>query len=119
MRGREHDGAMTMQESLPAAGVVRLSRGSFDPTRFAEIEQATDRTRGYLIPAIRQLPGVQAYFAGVSPSGSVINVSFWDTPERADQMSRLPEMIVRARQEYEPFTVSFIPIVNYPIMWRI
>lgn len=110
---------MTMQESLPGAGVLRLSRGSFDPSRFVEIEQATARTASYLIPAIGQLPGVRAYFAGISPSGSVINVSFWDTPENADQMSRLPEMIVRARQEYEPFGVSFIPIVNYPIAWRI
>ena len=110
---------MTMHESLPGAGVVRLSRGTFDPARFAEVEQTTRQTASYLIPAIRQLAGLQAYFAAVSPSGSVINVSLWATPEHADQMSRLPEMVVRARQDYDGLGVSFIPIVNYPITWRI
>ncbi len=105
--------------ALPAAGVVRLSRGTFDLQRFAEIEQRTLQTGEYLIPAIRQLAGLQAYFAGLSPSGSMIQVSFWESAEHADQMSRLPEMVVRARRDFEGLGVDFIPIVNYPIVWRI
>ena len=54
-----------------------------------------------------------------TPSGSMVNVSLWDSMEHADQMSRLPEMVVRARADFEPFGMSFIPIVNYPIGWRL
>ena len=79
----------------------------------------SQRTGEYLMPAIRQLAGLNAYFAGVSPSGSMINVSLWDSLEHADQMSRLPEMVVRARADFEPFGMSFLPIVNYPISWRL
>ena len=116
---RAHNRPVTIHDALPGAGVVRLSRGTFDPARFSAIERMSTHTSSYLVPAIRQLPGLHAYFAGVSPSGSMINVSFWDTLEHADQMSRLPEMVVRARNDFAVFDMSFIPIVNYPINWRI
>ncbi|MBV9174208.1 MAG: hypothetical protein JOZ81_29440, partial [Chloroflexi bacterium] len=86
---------------LRGASIVRLSRGTFDPARFSEMDEANARVGEYLVPAISALVGVQAYFAGVSPSGSMINVSLWDSNEHADQMSRLPEMVVRARQDFE------------------
>jgi hypothetical protein len=62
---------------------------------------------------------VAAFVAGVSPSGSIVNISLWDSPEHADQMNQLAEMVVRARQDFEGLGVSFIPIVNYPIAWSI
>src|SRR5579871_1674124 len=94
---------------LSGAGVVRLSRGSFDPSRFTEVDQTNTRVAEYLVPAISRLPGLHTYFAGVSPSGSIVNVSFWETAEHADQMSRLPEMVVRARADFDGLGVSFIP----------
>ena len=106
-------------EALSTATVVRISRGTFDTSQFAQIEQMSRQTSEYLMPAIRPLAGLVAYFAGVSPSGSMVNVSLWDSMEHADQMSRLPEMVVRARADFEPFGMSFIPIVNYPIGWRL
>lgn len=111
--------SMPQHEPLPGAGVVRLSRGTFDPARFAEVEQMNRHVGEYLVPAIRQLAGLTAYFTGVSPSGSMVNVSFWDTSEHADQMSHLPEMVVRARQEFDGLGMSFIPIVNHPLGWRL
>jgi hypothetical protein len=109
----------TPSSALPGAGVVRLSRGTFDPSRFADVERMNRHTGEYLMPAIRQLAGLNAYFTGVSPSGSMINVSFWDTEANADQMSRLQEMVVRARQDFEGLGMSFVPIVNHPIGWRL
>ncbi|MBV9893953.1 MAG: hypothetical protein JO020_07285 [Chloroflexi bacterium] len=109
----------TPDDPLSRTSVVRLSRGTFDPARFAEIDETSRRTGNYLVPAIRRLAGLNAYFAGVSPSGSMINVSLWNSMEDADQMSRLPEMVERARADFEPFGMSFIPIVNYPISWRL
>jgi|SRR5579859_105633 len=107
------------QFNAEADGVVRLSRGTFDPGRYAEIQQLSNEAGSYLIPAIREVAGLNAYFAGASPSGSMINVSLWDTLEHADQVSRLPEMAVRARNDLARLDMSFIPIVNYPIGWRI
>ena len=108
-----------MTESLPAAAVVRVSRGTFDPSRFAEIDAANTKESQYLIPAIKQLPGLMHWYAGVSPEGSIVNVSVWDSDAHAAQMDQLKEMVVDARGEMEALGVTFIPIVNHPISWTI
>jgi hypothetical protein len=38
--------------SIPGTAVIRVSRGNFDPARFAEVERMTAETGSYLIPAI-------------------------------------------------------------------
>ncbi len=76
-------------------------------------------TGRYLIPAIKKLPGLISYYAGASPDGSMVHVSIWESDEYAQQMGRLKEMIVDARQDAEKAGVTFIPIVNYPIDWTI
>jgi hypothetical protein len=108
-----------MTESLPAAAVVRVSRGSFDPSRFAEVDAVNGKVSEYLVPAISRLPGLIHWYAGVSPEGSIVNVSVWDSDEHAAQMDRLKEMTVDARGEMEAVGVTFIPIVNYPVAWTI
>jgi hypothetical protein len=104
---------------LPENAVVRVSRGNFDPARFAEVQAMTIATGRYLIPAIKKLPGLISYFAGASPDGSMVHVSVWQSDEHAGQMARLKEMIVDARNDAEKAGVTFIPIVNYPIDWGI
>ena len=104
---------------LPEGAVVRVSRGTFDPARFAEVQAMTIATGRYLVPAISRLPGLISYYAGASPDGSMIHVSIWDSGEHASQMGRLKEMIVDARTDAEKVGVSFIPIVNYPVDWVI
>jgi hypothetical protein len=108
-----------MTESLPGTAVVRVSRGSFDPSRFTEVDAVNQKVSEYLIPAIKQLPGLIHWYAGVSPEGSIVNVSVWDSDEHAAQMGRLKEMTVTAREEMVAVGVSFIPIVNYPVNWTI
>jgi hypothetical protein len=108
-----------MTESLPATAVVRVSRGSFDPSRFADVDTVNKKVSAYLIPAIKQLPGLIHWYAGVSPEGSIVNVSVWDSDAHAAQMNGLKEMTVDARQEMEAVGVAFIPIVNYPVNWTI
>ncbi len=76
-------------------------------------------TGAYLIPAIQELPGLLGYYAGVSPSGSMVHVSLWESDEKAQQMARLQKMVVNARQDAEKVGVQFIPIVNYPIAWNL
>jgi hypothetical protein len=108
-----------MTESLPTTSVVRLSRGSFDPSRWAEVDAVNTKVSEYLIPAITRLPGLIHFWAGVSPDGSTVNVSVWDSDEHAAQMGELKEMTVDARGEMLAVGVTFIPIVNYPIGWSI
>jgi hypothetical protein len=108
-----------MTESLPAAAVVRVSRGSFDPGRFAEVDAVNKKVSAYLVPAIGRLPGLVHYYAGVSPEGSIVNISVWDCDEHAAQMNQLTEMTVDARGEMQAAGVAFIPIVNYPVNWTI
>jgi hypothetical protein len=86
-----------MTESLPATAVVRVSRASFDPSRFAEVDAMNKKTSAYLIPAIKRLPGLIHFYSGVSPEGSIVQVSVWDSDELASQLDHLTEMIVTAR----------------------
>ncbi len=108
-----------MTAPLPPTAVVRVSRGNFDPARFAEVDRMTKDTGVYLIPAIQKLDGLIAYHAGASPDGSMVHVSVWDSDEHASQMGALREMIVTARADADAVGVEFTPIVNYPISWSI
>ena len=108
-----------MTESLPASAFVRVSRATFDPSRFADVDAMNMKTSEYLIPAIKPLPGLIHFYAGVSPEGSIVNISVWDPDEHAAQMGRLKEMTVDARGEMDAVGVTFIPIVNYPVNWTI
>src|SRR6185437_12350884 len=106
-------------DTIPPTAVVRVSRGNFDPARFAEVREMTIATGRYLIPAIKKLPGLIRYYAATSPSGSMVHVSIWDSDEHAQQLNHLKEMIVDARRDADKVGVTFIPIVNYPIDWII
>jgi hypothetical protein len=108
-----------MTESLPATAVVRVSRATFDPNRFAEVDAMNTKTSEYLIPAIKRLPGLIHFYSGVSPEGSIVQVSVWDSDEHAAQLNRLTEMTVDARGEAEAVGVTFTPIVHYPVNWTI
>jgi hypothetical protein len=108
-----------MAESLPATAVVRASRATFDPRRFAEVDAMNSRTSEYLIPAVKQLPGLIRFYAGVSPDGSMLQVSVWDSEEHSAQLNHLKEMVVVARGEMEAVGVTFTPIATYPVTWTI
>lgn len=71
-----------------------------------------------LIPAINRLPGLAAYFAGASPTGSMVPVSLWDSDADAQQMGSLKEMIVTARGDAKAVGGRFSPIVNHPVVWQ-
>jgi hypothetical protein len=108
-----------MTESLPASAVVRASRATFEPSRFAEVDAVNTKISEYLIPAVKQLPGLIHFYAGVSPDGSMLQVSVWDSEAHSAQLNHLREMVVVARGEMEAVGVTFTPIATYPISWTI
>lgn len=105
--------------TLPPTAVIRVSRGNFDPARFGEVEQMARETDRYLVPAIQKLPGLIKYFAALSPTGSYVHISIWETDAHAQQMASLKEMVIDARKAAEAVGMKFIPIINYPIAWTI
>ncbi|MFE2960289.1 hypothetical protein [Nocardia tengchongensis] len=112
-----------MTESLPATAVVRVGRVTFDPSLYDAVVAADKKTAEYLIPAIRRLPGLLHWYAGVSPEGSLSQVSIWDSEEHAAQMDELKEMRVLARDDLRAvgvtFTAETAKYTNYPITWTI
>lgn len=105
--------------ALPPGAVIRVSRGRFDPARFADVDAMIRATGEYLVPAIRKLPGLITYYAGTSPEGLTTQISIWETDAAGRQMSTLPEMRDRARREAEALGVVFEPIVQFPLNWTI
>ena len=98
---------------------VRVSRGHFESSQTAQVETMLRESEQSLVPAIRQLPGIVSYYAGIDgPSGSMVNVSVWDTLEAAQQMATLKEM-ADLRVHFEAAGIRFEPVVNYDIVWQI
>jgi hypothetical protein len=91
---------------IPVDGVIRVSRAEFDPKQLAEVQQMLRDTSAYLRPAIERLDGLLGYYAGASPSGSIVAVSLWDSDAHASQMGGLREMTVDARRDAEAIGVS-------------
>lgn len=109
-----------MTESLPTSAVIRVGRATFDPSLFTDFSALVTKQADYLVPAIKELPGLISWFTGVSPEGSTVQISVWDTEAHAKQMDDLKLMAVVARGEMEAIGGHFErPIINYPINWTI
>lgn len=106
---------VTTPETLPPTAVIRISRANFDPSRIADIEAASKKTSEYIIPALQRLPGLIHFYSGVSPKGSVVQVSMWDSDAHASQLDHLKEMVIDGRRDMEAAGATFTQIVNYPI----
>jgi len=107
------------QRQVEATAVIRVSRADFDPRRFSEVDRMTRETGSYLMPAIKRLPGLVAYFVGTSPNGSAVHVSVWESDAHAHQMNELKEMVVDARRDAQAVGAQFQPIAHYPVAWDI
>jgi quinol monooxygenase YgiN len=96
---------------------VRLSRGRFAADKFQEMADRLQAAEEILSPAIRALPGLIEYYAGIdAESSTMIRVSVWDKAEHAEQISKLPE-ILRLRSEFEQAGVQWEPVNTYSVAW--
>jgi hypothetical protein len=102
------------------AVVVRISRGSFDPAQADDWEKRLTRSGDTLVPAIKRLPGLLSYHAGIDKAaGSLVNVSVWDSLASARQMETLAEMGASAREFIAAGATFERPIINYQTVWSI
>jgi hypothetical protein len=96
---------------------VRVSRGRFAAKKYDEMAERLRAAETVLSPAIRRLPGLIDYYAGMDrESNSMIRVSIWDTREHADRLTSLPE-IVRLRDEFQAAGVKWESINTYDVAW--
>ncbi|MEO8315969.1 MAG: hypothetical protein ABI645_14400 [Pseudomonadota bacterium] len=100
--------------------VVRLSRGLFESSLFAEVERRLAAAEISLVPAIRELKGCLHFWAAIDErSNSMVNLSVWATVEDAMQMDTLPSMLALGK-EFAAIGVKFErPIINYKVLWAI
>ena len=108
-------------EPAPAPGrIVRISRGSFAPEKYADVERRLAASQESLIPAIRKLAGCLHYYAAIDRhSSTLVNVSVWRSLADAQQMQTLAPMLALA----EAFTRDGVrferPVINYESLWQI
>jgi hypothetical protein len=113
-------GTAAAQAGGPRQVVVRISRGSFDPAQADDWERRLTTSGDYLVPAIKRLPGLISYYAGIDKAaGSIINVSVWGSMEAAKQMDGLAEMGAAARDFLGAGAKFERPIINYQTVWTI
>ena len=100
--------------------IIRISRGTFDPTRYDEVAERLNTSQAQLIPAVTALPGNLSFYAGIDrASNSMVNLSVWETIEHAKQMDSLAPMLALAG-EFQKLGVQFErPITNYETLWMI
>jgi quinol monooxygenase YgiN len=100
--------------------IVRISKGSYPPSRHAEFTARMAEAGAILLPAIKKLPGCLSYYAATDEASStMVNVSVWDTLEHAQAMATLPEMGALAK-EFIALGAEFErPIINYPALWHL
>src|SRR4051812_36787461 len=96
---------------------VRVTRGRFAAEKFDEMAERLRAAETVLSPAIRALPGLIDYYAGIDhESSTMIRVSVWDKAEHAGQIASLPE-ITELRGEFEAAGVEWEPINTYSVAW--
>lgn len=98
---------------------VRLSRAHFELARFEEMQRLLAESEKDLAPGIRKLAGLVKFHAGIDrSSGTMINVSVWDTLEHAQQMDAFQPML-DAGTRFRGIGVRFDAIVSYEVLWEI
>ena len=107
------------RRALASEPVVRVSQGFFAEARLAEVRQRLETSRASLEPALRDLPGLLHYYAGIDPvSKSIVNVSVWESLEAAGRMDALQAMLAQ-RDLFAAAGVEFQPVRSYTGLWSI
>jgi hypothetical protein len=96
---------------------VRITRGRFAAEQYDEMAERLRSAETTLAPAIRELPGLIDYYAGMDrDSNSMIRVSIWDTREHADGMAGLRQ-VAETRDAFAAAGVEWEPVATYNVSW--
>lgn len=108
------------QQRAGPSRIVRISRASFPPEKYAAVRNRLAASQESLAPAIRQLAGCLGYFAAIDrASSSMLNVSVWRSLADAQQMQTLAPMLALA-EEFTRDGVRFErPVINFETLWEV
>jgi hypothetical protein len=99
--------------------IVRISKGSFDPSRLGDAERVLAASEAALRDAIEAMEGLVHYYVGIDRvKMQLTNVSVWDTLEHAEAMSSLQAMLDQ-RPILEAAGVTFETMTNHHALWTI
>jgi len=100
--------------------VVRVSIGSFDPEKAADVEAKLIESKAELEAGIHAMRGNLGYYAGVDRiNNAMSNVSIWDSIEAANQMATFQPMLNLA-EKFVALGVRFQrPILNFVTVWAV
>lgn len=97
---------------------VRVSILTIPQDRIDEAAVAM-RTAEQALKGILGLKGLRGYFAGVDRARSQLtNVSIWDSPEDAEQMSHFQPMLDLGKQFAARGATFLRPIPNFECLWQ-
>jgi len=68
---------------------------SIDQARISELVKKADET---LVPSLSELPGFSGYYLIDAGNGVMSSIGFFDTPEHADESTRLASQWVREQK---------------------
>jgi hypothetical protein len=93
--------------------ILSIPEGHIDEAAEA-MRAAEEELRGIL-----KFEGLRAYFAGVDRARSQLtNVSVWDSPENAEQMSSFRPMLDLGKRFAAQGATFLRPIPNFDCLWQ-
>ena len=97
---------------------VRFATMIIPEGRIDEAEEAMRQAEQEL-KGILALKGLRSFFAGVDRAQSQLtNVSVWDSPEDAEQLSSFQPMIDLAKQFAAQGATPVRPVPNFELLWQ-
>lgn len=96
---------------------VRCAFGRFPADRGEAVATRLREVQDPLSPAIRALPGLIDYYAGIDRAERrIVSVSVWASAEQAEALRTLPAAI-EARDALAAAGVTWEPVVAFPVTW--
>lgn len=96
---------------------IRCARGRFSADRYEAVAKRLDDVQKKLAPAIRTVPGLIDYYAGIDrASNTTMSVSIWDTAEHATALETLPAAVT-ARNALAKEGVEWDDFATFTVSW--
>ena len=99
--------------------IIRVSVIRCDPSVFERLRTMMIEVQEALRPGIEALPGFLAFYAGEDPAlAALINTSFWETLEQAQQLDHFQPMLEAGKRFAAAGARFERPIMNHRVLWE-
>jgi hypothetical protein len=99
--------------------IIRISVIRCDPSNFERLRTMMVEAESVLRPGVEALPGLLAFYAGEdAATASLINTSFWETLEQAQQLDHFQPMLDLGKRFVAAGARFDRPIMNQSVLWE-